>query len=74
MSNETRSFEDWRDVRLVCGIGHHYRGKTRKTQRKYYDMDGDPMWSEPFDAFDPDTCVVCGLKTWSIEPFSAPSA
>jgi hypothetical protein len=30
-------------------------------------MDGEPFWYPVSDEYDPETCVVCGLKTWARE-------
>lgn len=60
-----REVKPWRGAKLVCGIGHTYAGKVRVVERQGQDMDGDRFWHPPFSEYEPDTCVVCGLKTWS---------
>lgn len=62
---ELREVEPWRDARLRCALGHEYRGRVRVVQRQAHDMDGEPLWSSPAHEYDPATCVVCGLRTWS---------
>lgn len=59
--------EPWRETRLRCGIGHHYRGRVRVVRLTGYDMDGLAFLYPPSREFFPNTCVVCGLKTWTEE-------
>jgi hypothetical protein len=67
-----REVQNWRDVRLRCGIGHEYRGRVRLVRRRSHDMDGEELWSDPPENdFDPRTCVVCGLLTWAVVPVDA---
>lgn len=64
MKLATGVIEDWRDARLVCGIGHIYAGRVRVVTDTSYDMDGDPIQQPPRDDYEPDCCIVCGLRTW----------
>jgi hypothetical protein len=58
----------WRDARLQCGIGHTYQGRVHQVKWTTADMDGEPIWHGPSDRYDPVTCVVCGLLTWTNVP------
>jgi hypothetical protein len=68
MNEPVIEVEGWRDARLVCGIGHTYPGRVRVVRTRAFDSDGEPMWREPSDEYDPARCVVCGLLTWSRQP------
>lgn len=57
-----------RAVRLRCGIGHVYLGRVRVVRVQGHDVDGEAFWYPPSNEYDPDSCVVCGLKTWAIQP------
>jgi hypothetical protein len=61
----TRELQPFRDARLRCGIGHLQRGRVRVVQDQGTDMDGEHFWYPPSDHYDPETCIVCGLKIWS---------
>jgi hypothetical protein len=60
--------EQWCPTRLRCSIGHEYRGRVRTVRHRAFDMDGEPLWQDPTPQYEPDTCVVCGLKTWTDIP------
>jgi hypothetical protein len=61
-----REIEPWRDARLRCGIGHTYGGRVRVVEDQGHDMDGETLWYPPRNDYDPDRCIVCGLKTWTV--------
>jgi hypothetical protein len=68
MAERVHEVVEWLDARLVCGIGHTQAGRVRTVQYLQADMDGHLSFRDPTREYDPDTCVVCGLKILSIAP------
>lgn len=64
----TEAVSEPKEVRLRCAIGHEYSGTVTSVKTSSYDMDGELMWHSPSESYDPATCIVCGLKTWSLAP------
>lgn len=62
--------DPWRETKLKCGIGHVVSGRVRVVQRLERDPEGFEVWREPTHEYDPDTCVVCGLKIFGQAPTS----
>ena len=52
------------DVPVICGIGHRVKADVYTAVFQHRDMDGEPMTPWEAEVFEPDTCVVCGLKLW----------
>lgn len=51
-------------VPVKCGIGHLVRTDVYDAVYRYHDMDGELMAPFTVQEYDPDTCIVCGLKIW----------
>lgn len=62
-TNKARAAGPWVESRMGCDFSHNYKGRVRKIQYNYFDMDGDEHWRDKTDQFDPETCVVCGFRT-----------
>lgn len=57
--------------RVRCAIGHLTHADVLAVTYQYRDMDGLPLAPFTVEAYDPPTCIVCGLKIWQREAGNA---